>query len=152
MAYTVTQLITNAYYASGIVSREFETVSGSQSSDGLIWLNELIGKKVVEPDLIPYEGSTTFTAVIGQESYDISNLIKVDTLTFLKETVRYPMQWVPRNQYKGSSRAENINSLPFQYFVDRNLGGATISMYYFPDQAYTFLIVTGKPNCFFQKS
>ncbi len=140
MAYTVTQLITGAFYSSGIVSREFETVSGSELADGLIWLNELIGKKVVEPDLIPYEGSTTFTAVVGQEDYAIDDLIKVDTLTFLKESVRYPMRFVPRNQYRGSNRVETIESLPYQYFFERNLGGATISIYFLPDQAYTFTI------------
>lgn len=140
MAFTVTQLMTEAYYSSGIVSREFETVSGAQLGDGLRWLNQLIGKKVIEPDLIPYEGSQTFTAVIGQEDYSISNLIKINTLTFLKEDVRYHVRFTPRNEYRGRARVETINSLPYQYFYERDLGGATISLYFLPDQAYVFTI------------
>ena len=42
MAYTTLQLINNAYYESGIVSRGFETVSGPQATDGVQFLNDLI--------------------------------------------------------------------------------------------------------------
>ena len=45
MAYTTNQLISGAYYASGVVSREFETVSGAQIGDGLEWLNNIIRKR-----------------------------------------------------------------------------------------------------------
>lgn len=140
MTYTVNQLISDAYYASGVVSREFETVSGPEVAQGLRWLNDLLLKKVIEPDLIPYEKQETFTAVIGQENYSIPGLIKINTLTFLKETVRYYMEFVPRDEYRGRARVENIESLPYQYFFERDLGGATISLYFLPDQAYEFTI------------
>jgi hypothetical protein len=140
MAYTGTQLITGAYYASGIVARDFETVSGSQAGDGLVWLNELIGKKIIEPDLIPYEGSTTFTGVVGQEDYQVNNLIKPDTVTFVKQDVRYKLDYIPRDQYRGSTRVNNINSMPYQYYYERNFDGASISLYFKPNEAYTFTI------------
>ena len=140
MAYTTTQLITGAYYASGIVARDFETVSGSQLGDGLIWLNELIGKKIIEPDLIPYESSTTFTGVAGQEEYSVSNLIKPDTLTFVKDSVRYPVRFSPRNQYRGSARVNTIQSLPYEYYYERTFAGATIALYFLPNDTYTFTI------------
>lgn len=140
MAYTTTQLITGAYYASGIVSREFETVGGNQISESLIWLNEIIGKKVVEPNLIPYEGQTTFTGVVGQEAYSISNLIHIDTLTFIKDSVRYSVTFIPRNQYQGSTRVNTIDSLPYEYYYERGFGGATVYLYFFPNDTYTFTI------------
>jgi len=140
MTYTVNELISGAYYASGIVSREFETVSGTQIANGLRWLNELLNKKVIEPDLIPYEGSTTFNSIIGQEEYNISNLIKPDTLTFVKDTVRYPVDLIPRNQYHGRSRVQTIESLPYQGLYDKELGGCKIFMYWLPDEIYTFTI------------
>jgi hypothetical protein len=80
MTFTTNQLITNAFYASGVVSREFETVSGQQIGDGLQWLNEIIDEKVVDDGMIPYESTYTFTAVPGQEIYPIPNLIAIDTL------------------------------------------------------------------------
>lgn len=140
MAYTVTQLITGAYYASGVVSREFETVSGQQFSDALIFLNDMLGEKVVDDGMIPYETTTTFTGVVGQEDYSIDNCIKIDTLTFEKDNVRYPMTYVKRDQYFGSARAENINSLPNSYYFERGLGGGTLSLYFSPDETYTFTI------------
>lgn len=140
MAETTTQLITGAYYASGIVGREFETVGGEEVNNALEWLNELIGKKVVANDAIPYESQTTFTGVVGQEDYTVSDLIHIDTLTFVKDSIRYGMTYVPRNQYRGSTRVQTIDSLPYQYYYEREFGGATVSVYFPPDQAYVFTV------------
>lgn len=273
MPTTTRELITKSYYIAGIVSRDFETVSGTQITDGLDVLNELLDEKVVDWDMIPFEndglsarfdsvrvrtqselsatynnGAGTLTAaangaitidgialavsdrvlvtqqvtgnsqlengiyavtdagsattpyvltratdastsaqffpskavvveegtdrtknyyyngenspvigttaitfavssaspffyvVPGQESYYIPNLIAADTLTFLKDDVRYSMEVAQRGQYFGSTRAENINSLPNSFHVQRVMGGATIYMYFKPDQAYLFEI------------
>jgi len=140
MTYTVTELITKAYYASGIVGREFETVDGSQIEDGLSFLNDILGEKRAENGMIPYNTSTQFNTVVGQEVYNIPNLIQVDTMTFVKDSVRYPMVQVQRDQYQGAGRANNITSLPFTFNVERLLGGANVSMYFLPDEIYTITI------------
>jgi hypothetical protein len=140
MAYTVNELISGAYYSSGVVSREFETVSGSQVSDGLNWLNDILGEKVVDEGMIPYETTYTFDAVIGQEEYLIPDLIKVDTLVFYKDSVRYAMQFTKRNEYFGSSRVESITSLPFNWYVEKEFSGARVYMYFQPDEAYSMEI------------
>lgn len=140
MAYTTNQLIAGAFYKANVLSREFEQVGNQETGEALRWLNEVIARKVVEPDLIPYETQTTFTAVVGQKDYTIENLIVVDTLTFLKENVRYPVEYIPRDQFRGSARVENITSLPYQFYYEREKGGATVSLYFLPDQAYVFTI------------
>ena len=53
MAYTTNSLISSSYYAAGVVSRDFETVSGAQVGDGLIWLNNIITEKAVDESMIP---------------------------------------------------------------------------------------------------
>lgn len=136
MVYTTTQLITSAYYASGVVSREFESVSGTQQSDGLTWLNNIIDEKVVDNSMIPYETTYNFNAVIGQEIYFIPNLIAVDTLTFFLNSIRYSMQFTKRNQYFGSNRATNINSLPFVWYFERIFQGANLYIYFNPSQTF----------------
>ena len=88
MAYTTLQLINNAYYESGIVSRGFETVGGQQATDGLQFLNDLLQDKTVENGLIPYYQKYNFNAVAGQETYIIQDLIEVDTFVFYIDTVR----------------------------------------------------------------
>lgn len=135
MAYTVTKLITDAYYASGIVSREFETVSGSQMQDGLNFLNDILSDKAIEKDMIPYYTKYTFNAVAGQEMYFIPNLESIDTLVFYINNVRYQMSELHRIEYFGNSRA-NINSLPFNWHVERCLGGANLYLYFFPNTNY----------------
>lgn len=136
MTYMTTELITGAYYSSGIVSREFETVSGSQISDGLLWLNDIITEKDVDQAMIPYESTYTSNFVIGQEVYPIPNLIQIDTLVFYLDQVRYSMKYTKRNEYFGSARVENILTLPFQWYFEREFGGGNLYIYFKPDRTY----------------
>lgn len=136
MTYTVANLIADAYYISGIVSREFETVSGQQGQVGLNVLNNILSDKAIEKDMIPYYTKYSFNAIAGQETYFIPNLEELDTLVFFLSSVRYQMRQIDRIQFKGSSRANNVSSLPFNWNLERAVGGSNISLYFFPDQAY----------------
>lgn len=136
MPYISNELITSSYYASGVVSREFETVSGAQVADGLRWLNNIITEKDVDEGMVPYESTVTLTAVQGQEKYPIPNLIQIDTLVFFLDAVRYSMKYEQRNAYFGSSRVENVQTLPFEWYWERGLGGGNLYIYFQPDRAY----------------
>jgi hypothetical protein len=136
MAYTTNELISGAYYTAGVVSREFETVSGAQIGDGLQWANDIITEKTVDDGMIPYETTYAANFVIGQEIYDIPNLIQIDTLVFYLDQVRYAMKYEKRNAYFGSSRVENIQTLPFEWYFERQFGGGNLYIYFKPDQNY----------------
>ena len=137
MAYTVNELVSGAFYASGIVSREFETVSGAQLSDGINWLNEVINEKVVDMDMIPYETTASLDLIAGTEEYFITDLIKIDTLTFTIDSVRFPVQKMARDQYFTMVRSNSTTSLPVMYYMERELGGARLYVYFNPSEAYT---------------
>ncbi len=136
MAYTTLQLITNAYYESGIVSRGFETVGGQQANDGLQFLNDIIADKTVENGLIPYYNKLDLVAVAGQEMYFVPDLIEMDTFVFFIDTVRYQTENRARREYFGSSRADNIQSLPGSWHMERCFGGANIFIYFKPNTNY----------------
>lgn len=136
MAYTVNELISGAFYASGVVSREFETVSGGQISDGLQWLNDILAEKAVDIDMVPYETVYTFNAEVGTEKYYIPGCAAIDTLVFYKDNVRYSMKYEKRNAYFGSSRTNGINALPWEWYFERTFEGGNLYMYFTPDQAY----------------
>jgi hypothetical protein len=140
MAYTTLQLINNAYYESGIVSRGFETVGGQQATDGLQFLNDLIADKTVENGLIPYYEEHNFSAVTGQEKYFIEDLISIDTFVFYIDTVRYQTENRARREYFGTSRADNIQSLPGSWHMERCFQGANLYIYFKPNQAYPLTI------------
>lgn len=140
MAYTTLQLINNAYYESGIVSRGFETVGGQQANDGLQFLNDILQDMTVENGLIPYYNELDFDAVIGQERYFIEDLIEIDTFVFFINTVRYQTENRARREYFGSSRADNIQSLPGSWHMERCFGGANLYIYFKPDQAFPLTI------------
>lgn len=138
MAYSALTLITRAWYLSGIVARNLETVSGDQTTDGLFLLNTLLDFKASDIRLIPYFTRYAGTFVVGQEAYDIPDLYAVETMTFNINQLRYPMTEMKRDVYFGSGRVDNINSLPFSYHVERIKGGSRIYVYFLPNQAYPF--------------
>lgn len=140
MAYTTLQLINNAYYESGIVSRGFETVGGQQANDGLQFLNDLIADKTVENGLIPYYEEYNFNAITGQEKYFIPDLIEIDTFVFYINTVRYQTEPRSRREYFGTSRADNIQSLPGSWHMERCFQGANLYIYFKPNQNYPLTI------------
>lgn len=137
------ELIAKAYYLSDIVSRELETVSGSQQADGLDMLNDLLAEKSAKGKMIPYYTHSSVNTVVGQEEYFIPNLIDIDALTYNIGDIRYSMLRLKRKRYFGSSRADNVSSLPTSYHFERSLGGAKIYFYYLPADIYR-VNITGK--------
>lgn len=143
MAFPVTLVISEAFYTSGIVSRQFQTVAGDQEETGFLKLNEILTDSTMESDMIPYFNSSyTFNAIAGQEKYFIPNLTVPETLTFFINTIRYQMRKNTRDKYFGGGRANNVLSLPFNWHVERSFGGSDLFMYFFPDTNYP-LTLTG---------
>lgn len=136
MPYLVRELINDAYYLSRIVSRNFQSVSGQQLTDGLRMFNDILLEKSADERHIPYFEEYQFNAVIGQEEYFVPNLISVSTVVFFLGAVRFPVRIINRNRYHGSARTDNINSLPFTCSVERAKGGSDIYFYFFPDKNY----------------
>jgi len=136
MAYTSNELITRAYYASGILSREFEIPSGAQLSAGLEFLNDVITDKTVDSMMVPYETTYLATFLPSVEVYPIPNLIQINTLVFFLNNVRFSMEYTQRNEFFGTSRVENVNSLPREWYFERGFGGGNLHIYFAPDQAY----------------
>ena len=141
MVYTALTLITRAWYLSGIVARNLQTVSGDQITDGLFLLNVLLDFKASDIRLIPYFTRYQSNFVVGQEMYYIPNLYEIETMTFNIGTVRYPMTQTTRDIYFGNGRVDNITSLPFSYHLERETGGSNVWVYYLPDQTYVYNLI-----------
>lgn len=136
MAYLTSNLITEAYYTSGIVSREYETPTGAQMSDGLRLLNKVIADRAIDQSTIPYSQKYTFNAVSGTSEYFIDNLIDIETFTFFIDGLRYQTNNQTRREFFGSFRPTEIQSLPWNWHVERELNGARLFLYFVPDTAY----------------
>lgn len=133
MAYTATKLITDAYHIAGILADGLQEVSGSDLSKGLDLLNDALAVNAIDGSLIPFYKLYEFDSEIGVQDYFVPNLIFPSTLTFNMEDVRFSMMQISRDNFNGSGRVDNINSLPFTWKSERELGGATISLYFKPD-------------------
>lgn len=141
MAYTVRKLLNKAYYLSGIVARNQQTVNGQQITDGLDLLNDLLSLKSTNNRLIPYFSSYSLTAVIDTENYLIPNLIYADSITFnLNTTVRIPIEIQSRKEYFGTVRVNNLTTIPFECNINRAKGGANLYIYPLPNDDYPIAI------------
>ena len=140
MAYSARQLIDRAYYLSSIVSRGFQSVSGEQTMDGLMLLNELLAVKAVDKKQIPYYKEFVLTPVPGQEKYFVPYLVECQSATFNMGDIRLSMSPMSRMEYFATSRLDNITSLPFTYHVELAVGGSNIYLYFSPQAAYPIKI------------
>jgi hypothetical protein len=141
MAYTALELIIEAYYLSGIVANTSQP-TGAQSSRGLALLNSLLALKSSNVRLVPYATIQSFNTVAGQEAYTITNLISVDTLTYVfSGSLRTPLVYRTPAEYFGDFRINNLTTLPGSYTVERVKGGAKIYIYPLPDAIYSTQIV-----------
>jgi len=136
MPYTAQQLVTRSWFLSGIVGRNLQYPTGDQINDGLQMLNDLLNFKQIETELIPYWQYITFNAVQNQEFYFLPYVAAIESSAFNLGVVRYPMVSTSRTNYFGSSRVDNISTLPFSWNYDRSVGGGMFGMYFLPDQPY----------------
>ena len=136
MTYLAQELITRSWYLSGIIARNLQTPTGDQITDGLMLLNNLLDFKAIETDLIPYWTYIQVNLIPGQEYYFLPNIVAVESSTFNLGVVRYNMESITRRNYYGSSRIDNVQTLPFSYNYNRSVGGGTIALYFLPDSSY----------------
>jgi len=140
MSYLARKLITKAWHTSGIVAKILQSVSGGQASDGLELFNELLATKTMQQELIPYFKEYSLNSVIGQEKYFIPGLIEIETFTFNIDSVRFPTERKGRAQYFGTGKAENVQSLPFSWHLEKCLGGANLYLTFNPVAVYPLKI------------
>lgn len=136
MAYLASELIANAYYTSGVVSREFETPTGTQMSDGLRLLNNVLADRTVNEATIPYTSKYTFNAVAATSEYFIENLIDISVFVFYINSLRYQTRNQQRKEFFGTFRPTGIQSLPWNWHFERQLNGGTLYLYFVPDTNY----------------
>jgi len=136
MPYTAQELITRSWFLSGIVARNLQVPTGDQIYDGLQMLNDLLNFKQIETDLIPYWTYIEMPLVANQEFYFLPYVAAIESATFNIDVVRYPMDSTSRRIYFGSSRVDNISTLPFNWNYNRALGGGNLALYFKPETAY----------------
>lgn len=136
MPYTAQELITRSWFLSGIVARNLQVPTGDQIYDGLQMLNDLLNFKQIEIDLIPYWTYIELPLVANQEFYFLPYVAAIESATFNIDVVRYPMDYVSRRNYYGTSRVDNISTLPFSWNYNRALGGGNMALYFLPESNY----------------
>jgi hypothetical protein len=137
MVYTARTLINESWELSGIIAPELQSTDGYQINKGLTLLNNLLNFMQIQTEYIPYYTyNQEIECVPNQEKYFIEGCAEIDTLTFNFQEVRYAMSKQSHTTYFGSSRVNNITTLPFNWDYLRVVGGIDLYLYFIPDQAY----------------
>jgi hypothetical protein len=141
MAYSVLEAITESFYLSGIVSRSLQVVSGDQLSAGITYLNQILSFKSVNNDLLPWFKTYDFVLQSGESKTFIPGLVYAESFTFFLNSVRYSTSKATREEFFATGRAENINSLPLQWYSELTLNGSNLYVYFVPQQDFPAQIV-----------
>ena len=136
MAYLAQTLITRSWYLSGIVARNLQVPTGDQINDGLALFNSMLDFKQIDTKLIPYWTYIELPAVAGQEFYFLPYVAAIESITFNISVVRYPMDSTARRAYYGTSRVDDVQTLPFNWNYNRALGGGNLALYFIPADNY----------------
>jgi len=142
MAFNTLQLIGGAYKAANINPGGYKVLTPEQKKNGLFLLNVLLSDKTVDTSMLLYWQKLEGVFDINVGEYFIENLIQIETLTFFMSdgTVRFPTQAQSLDEFMGSGRAMNTDSLPFFYYVNKVNGGATLYVYFLPSEEYAYQI------------
>ncbi len=130
------EIINRALVLSGLVARGLQQASGEQGKDGLFWLNQLLAEKSAKGRLLPYYGHLEVTPAIGDKVAFFEGMVSADVFTFNIGDIRYPVKATTRNKFFGEARAENISSLPYEWYWERVPGGINIHLYFSPAGEY----------------
>lgn len=140
MSYTVTQMISDAFFEAVIVARGAKTLTEENLATGLQYFNEVLGRTLIDEAIVPFYKKHEFNLLENIESYDIPYLISVETFDFFLNDVRFPLAKNDFRQYWGASKATNVDTLPNQYLCQRILGGAKASVSPNPSQTLPAVI------------
>jgi hypothetical protein len=139
--YTLAQLVSGAYYESGVVARGLQAVSGPQASDGLMLFNEILVEKSMDTVFLPYLTEFTMDLEPQTETYFVSGLRELATLTFNIGNVRFPLDEMGVKEYNATGRVDNVSALPVSFWLQRVLGGMNIKLYPLPASTYVLNIL-----------
>jgi hypothetical protein len=140
MPYTVVQLITEAFYLSGVRAKDFMSVGGDDITAGYDLLKKIMSGLAINSRVIPYYTESEFPAVIGQEKYFVPNLVDPSTITFNDGEIRYTSVILNRDMYHGANRVDNVESLPFSCEFEKTISGCNLFVYPLPCKEYLFKV------------
>lgn len=142
MSFNTLELIGKAYNAARVNVQSFSKLTPEQTKNGIFLLNALLSQKTVDPSMLLYWKKLDGVFEAAEKEYFLENLISIQTLTYYMSdgTVRMPTLAQDMTVFNGAGRAENIETLPFTYWLNQSLGGSTLYVYPAPDQDYAYTI------------
>lgn len=138
-------IIDRAFRLIGVASDD-RNLPGERVQEGFDLLNALVDEFSSESSMIPYETSLSFNMVIGQDVYEISNLVSADitsnplvTLSFVRLEdldLKYPVGIVEPVTEWSNRKNVNLTGRPRQVYVTREVNKSFLNFREKPDKNY----------------
>lgn len=142
---TVNDLIQRAYRVIGVKSDD-RNLSDYESTEGLDVLNELLDSYFADPYLIAYDAEVQFNLVVGQKSYEFSQLGTADVtsnkITHLKKCVleysdvSYPVEITKDFIDWDKRRVITRQGRPYQCYLQNENFKSLLIFNILPEQPY----------------
>jgi hypothetical protein len=147
---TINQLIDSAYRLLGEVGAD-EVVTGTETSEALYVLNELLDQFSAGGVYIPYNQQVTFNFTAGKGTYSFSDVVSADVTVsrivgisyanyFVQvdssQPISYPLYIINKSQYYNIVRLSTLKTRPGFVFLDRQITESFLTFYPIPDQPY----------------
>lgn len=144
---TANDIIVRAYYLIGELSPD-EIPSGSQITEGLYYLNDLLDHFSSLGILIPFIRNLTFDMTVGKDKYTISNvpgqtsditfnrIVELDYVNVIREKISYPVRVIKRSDLFDNTRLLTIQTRPGYVLLLRDDLETTLQFYPVPEFAY----------------
>ena len=145
---TTNEVIVEAFQLLGEVGSD-ESPAGSMLAQGLYILNELIDDFASDGTHISYVQDLSFTAIQGQSTYSVSNVMSADITAdrivsieyanyTVSNTLVYPIRIINKSEYYNLVRLTppTLEARLGYVFLDKQIQQSIINFYPAPDQPY----------------
>lgn len=146
---SVNDLISRAFATIGIYP-PYKIISGQEILDALNYFNELLDYFAHNELYIPFFKEITFTVIVGQDEYVISQdgaadvtanpIIELNYVNLLLNNVSYPVAITAYDQVISKVRNTEDQSRPDRVILQRGVETSKIIFYQKPDFAYDCVI------------
>jgi hypothetical protein len=123
-----------------------ETPDAVLLQTGLFVLNALLAQFSTNSIYVPFIQDLSFTMVVGQQTYSVSNIVPADLnfnriisieyANFTVQTIDYPLKVINKSEFYNIVRLTNLQARPGFVLLDKQINESFLIFYPFPDQPY----------------
>lgn len=136
----VNELVQDAYRLAEIIAERGESIDSTQLSTGIRLLNYVISRININADEVSLVTTEEVTLTSGNNTVTLDGWVEILKAQYLMGSLWLDTELVNIFTYRNDARITNNSGIPFLGYEQRTATGITISLFFTPDDSYTFRI------------